>query len=56
MKVEELKRKVQGVTNFPVCKQRLIYAGEQLQDGATLDDYNMKKESTIHLVLHSTGC
>jgi len=49
--VEETKRKIQDKESIPLDRQRLIYAGKELQNDRTLADYSIRKESTIHLLL-----
>ena len=52
--IENVKAKIQDVLGYPPSDQTLVFAGVVLEDGRTLSDYNIQRDTTISLLLHAS--
>lgn len=53
--IEQVKEKIKKREGIPIDRQRLIFCGIQLEEGLTVGDFNIQKDSTIHLLLRLRG-
>ena len=52
--IAKVKDKIENKEGIPAYVQILIFAGKEVENSKTLADYNIQKESTLHLLTHYT--
>ena len=53
--IEDVKAEIQDREGIPPEQQRIMFYGTQLEDGHTLDDYNIVRECTLRMILRLHG-
>ena len=53
--IDSVRTRIQGEIGVPPCQQQLVFAGDELEDGRTVSDYNIQKESIVYLARRLRG-
>ncbi len=56
LRIESLKTIIADLVGVPADQQRLIFAGQQLEDDRRLVGYNIGEGSKLHMILRLSGC
>ncbi|KAA6364685.1 MAG: hypothetical protein EZS28_039788, partial [Streblomastix strix] len=53
--VLQLKQQINTSEGIPIQSQRLVFCGKELDDASLLQDCNIQKDATLHLVMRLDG-